>query len=97
MRIYSRSTLRDFWLSHADSELALREWYAAVTAADWQSPAQVLARFPTASVVGSDRVIFRIRGNEYRLIVEIAYERRRVYIRFVGTHAEYNRIRVGEV
>ena len=78
-------------------ETALREWHAEVEREDWATPAALLRRYPNASIVGSDRAVFRIRGNSYRLVVRIFYPARTVYIRFVGTHAEYNRVNAEEV
>lgn len=72
-------------------------WYREAQQADWDSPASLKARFPKASVVGSSRVVFNIKGNEYRLVVRVNYRYRVVYIRFVGTHSEYDRIDVREV
>ena len=97
MRIYSKSTLRAFWERHPESEQALRAWYREVEQADWATPAQVRERFLNASIVGNNRVVFRIRGNNYRLVVEIFYPGRKVFVRFIGTHAEYDRINAEEV
>ena len=74
-------------------------WTAGIgkPAAHWRTPAEVVARYPEASIVGSDRIVFRIRGNAYRLVVRVDYQYQRVYIRFVGTHAQYNHINAAEV
>ena len=97
MRIYSKNTLRAFWERHTESEQALRAWYREVEQADWATPAQVRERFLNASIVGNNRVVFRIRGNNYRLVVEIFYPGRKVFVRFIGTHAEYDRINAEDV
>ena len=97
MRIYSKNTLRAFWERHTESEQTLRAWYREVEQADWATPAQVRERFLNASIVGNNRVVFRIRGNNYRLVVEIFYPGRKVFVRFIGTHAEYDRINAEEV
>ena len=97
MRIYSKNTLRAFRERHTESEQALRAWYREVEQADWATPAQVRERFLNASIVGNNRVVFRIRGNNYRLVVEIFYPGRKVFVRFIGTHAEYDRINAEEV
>ena len=97
MRIYSKNTLRAFWERHTESEQALRAWYREIEQADWATPAQVRERFLNASIVGNNRVVFRIRGNNYRLVVEIFYPGRKVFVRFIGTHAEYDRINAEEV
>ena len=97
MRILSKRTLREFWERHSDAEDALLAWYREVKREDWSTPAQVLGRYPTASIVGADRAVFRIKGSRYRLVVGINYQKRTVYVRFLGTHAEYDRIDAGEV
>ena len=90
-------TLREFWEHHADARQPLLDWYRDVNSADWSTPAAVRRRYPRASIVGNDRVVFRIKGNDYRLVVRIFYPGRVVYIRFIGTHAEYDSINAGEV
>ena len=97
MRILSRRTLREFWERHPDAERPLAAWHREVKEQEWIAPHEVMARYPNASIVGSDRVVFRIKGTNYRLVVRIDYLCRTVYIRFVGTHAEYNRIDAGKV
>lgn len=97
MRIYSRRTLREFWERHPDAEHALDEWYRRTKREDWASPADVIASWPRASIVGHDRIVFRIKGNHYRLVVRVFYPGRQVFIRFIGTHAEYDRIDAEEV
>ena len=97
MRVFSKGTLRDFWLRHPDAAAELDGWYRETLRARWRRPADVIARYSNASIVGSDRVVFRIKGNSYRLVVYINYGTGRIYIRFVGTHAQYNRINAAEV
>ena len=97
MRIIAKRTLREFWERHADAKQPLLDWYGDVNAADWNSPAAARRQYPRASIVGNDRVVFRIKGNDYRLIVRIFYPARIVYIRFIGTHAEYDSITAEEV
>ena len=92
MRILSRSTLRKYWEKHADCEEALKTGYQEASRANWQSPADVKAVHRSASVIANNRVVFNIKGNRYRLIVAIRYNIGVIYIRFVGTHAEYDRI-----
>jgi len=92
VRIISRRALREFWERHTDAEQALRAWYAEAKSAEWQGPAEVKARFPTASLLAENRVIFNIKGNQYRLVVILRYDLGIISIRFVGTHAEYDRI-----
>lgn len=92
MRIISRRTLRSFWEKHSDSRLSLETWYHDVSRADWKSPADIKNTYQSASFLANNRVIFNIKGNRYRLVVVIVYQHGVVYIRFVGTHAEYDQI-----
>jgi mRNA interferase HigB len=97
MRIIAKKTLRAFWALHADAEEPLLAWYREVQKEDWDTPAEVKARYRSASVIGDNRVVFNIKGNDYRLVVKINYAYRVVYVRFVGTHAEYDGINAEEV
>ena len=93
MRVIAPRTLRCFWESgYADSENALRAWLAEVHVSTWSSMADIKARYPSASVIDSERVVFNIRGNHYRLIVKVWFPGRMVFIKFIGTHAEYDRV-----
>jgi mRNA interferase HigB len=92
MRILSRSTLRDFWESHPDTEEALKTWYYEASHAEWQSPADVKTAHRNASIIANNRVVFNIKGNSYRLIVAIRYDLGIIFIRFIGTHAEYDKV-----
>lgn len=94
MRIIAVSTLKDFWSSpgRRDAEQPLRAWVAVVKAADWEKPTDVKAMFRSADILQSGRAIFDIGGNKYRLIAAIHYRGKRVYVRFVGAHKEYDRI-----
>lgn len=90
MRLYNRSTLKTFWETHAQAEEPLRRWYHEVRAAEWSSPADIKAAFASASFVGSDRVVFNIGGNNYRIICRMDYRYKVARIHFLGTHAEYD-------
>ena len=93
MQIIAKSALRAFWERQPRAETPLRAWHAVVSRADWAGPADVKAMFGTGvDFVGDNRLIFDIGGNKFRLIVHVAYAYRRVLIKFVGTHAEYDRI-----
>jgi mRNA interferase HigB len=92
MRIIARRTLRAYWEKHPDTEQPLRAWFARVKEAAWQSPADVKKDYRQASFVGNNRVVFNVKGNNYRLVVVVEYDYGIVYIRFVGTHAEYDKI-----
>lgn len=94
MRIISRRVLREFWQKHPDSTLQLQAWFHDVQEADWKSPADIKEVYRNASFVANNRVVFNIKGNHYRLVVVVLYMHGVVYIRFVGTHTEYDKIDV---
>lgn len=91
MRIISRKRLIEFWQVHPDAEQPLRAWFAEAKKADWKRPAEIKALFRNASILPDNRVVFNIKGNDYRLVAAIDYRYGKIFIRFVGTHAEYNR------
>lgn len=97
MRVIAISTLRDFLAKHPQAETPLRAWYADASRAIWKNPADIKVAHRNASFVGYNRVVFNIKGNDYRLIVAVHYKRGMMYIRFVGTHAEYDAIDAGKV
>ncbi len=92
MRVISRGTLQAFWEKHRDAEQALKAWHQEAEKATWKSPQDIRLRYRSADFLPKDRVVFNIKGNSYRLVVAIRYEFFVVYIRFVGTHAEYDEI-----
>jgi mRNA interferase HigB len=96
VRIIARRTLREFWEApgHQDSEAPLRAWFAEASKADWATPADIKRQHRNASFVGNSRVVFNIGGNRYRLVVAIKYTARMLFIRFAGSHAQYDRIDV---
>ena len=97
MRVIAISALKTFWEQHPDSEQSLKSWYQAVTTERWDSPYDVKRRYATASVLAAGRVVFNIKGNSYRLIVWIDYVKQRIYIKFIGSHSEYDRIDAQQV
>lgn len=97
MRIIAKGTLREFSGLFPDAEESLLAWYREVEKEDWDTPAKVKEKYGNASIVGGNRVVFNIKGNDYRLVVQINYMYRVVYVRFVGTHAQYDKINVEEV
>jgi mRNA interferase HigB len=99
MRIIARKTLRKFWErpNRRDAEQPLKAWFREAERADWANSAQLKADFRTASIVANDRVVFNIAGNKYRLVVHVHWAFRIMYIRFIGTHREYDAIDVTEV
>ena len=94
MRIIAVSTLRDFWTrpGRGDAEQPLRTWVQVVKAAEWSKPSDVKQMFRSADILRSGRAIFDIGGNKYRLVAAIHYRGKRVYIRFIGTHRDYDQI-----
>lgn len=92
MRVIAKKILRDFWKSHADSEEQLKTWYKEASKANWRSPVDIKAEYAHASVLKSGRVVFNICGNRYRLIVDINYVRQCMFIRFIGTHNDYDKV-----
>ncbi len=92
MRIISRKTLKKFWDQHPDAQQPLQAWYDDIKHAEWRSPVDIKDAYRNASFIANNRVVFNIKGNRYRLVVAIHYEYGIVYIRFVGTHQEYDRI-----
>lgn len=94
MRIIAKSTLREYWEKHANCRKELEEWYAIAYKAEWTSPRAVKQTFPKASIVGNNRVVFDIAGGNFRLVVKFAYRMQIGYIRFIGTHQQYDKINV---
>lgn len=92
LRVIARKTLRDFYEDHSDSKSALEAWFHETAAARWAEPREIKNRYPSADILPGNRVVFDIKGNTYRVIVKIHYNTGIVFIRFVGTHAEYDKI-----
>ena len=88
----AKRTLRSFWNKHKDCEQHLKSWYKEAEDAVWKSPGDIKIDYPSASFLKDDRVVFNIKGNNYRLIVKINYSYKIVWIRFIGTHAQYDKI-----
>lgn len=97
MRILSKKALRRFWERYPDAKDPLLAWFREVEQENWDTPAKVKAKYGNASIVGDNRVVFNSKGNAYRLVVKINYPYRIVYVRFVGTHAEYEKVDAEEV
>ena len=97
MRIIKTKPLSSFWSSHPDAESGLRQWIAQCRAASWRSMADVKAYARSADWVGNNRVVFNIAGNKYRLVTAIHFKAGIVLVKFIGTHAEYDRIDVTTV
>ena len=97
MRIIAVKTLKLFWKRHNDTEQPLKAWYAEVKAANRRSPAEIKRFYRSASILGNNRVVFNIKGNSYRLVTAVNYNFKIVYIRFIGTHKEYDKINAEEI
>lgn len=93
MRIIARRTIRQFWEHYPAAEVPLKTWFSRVKLADWSGPADVKRAFgTTVDFVGDNRIVFDLGGNKFRLIVRVVYSHRRVLIKFVGTHKDYDKI-----
>jgi mRNA interferase HigB len=92
MRILSKRTLREFWKDHQDCEQQLLSWYKDIKTAEFGSTEELIGAFANCRSIGSNRFIFNIKGNRYRLVVKISFELQTVWIRFIGTHSEYDKM-----
>jgi mRNA interferase HigB len=97
MRVIAKGTLRLFWEKHADCEQQLKSWYKETTEANWQNPKDIKHEYPSASFLADNRIVFNIKGNHYRLVVRINYDFGIVWIRFIGTHTEYDKINASTI
>lgn len=91
-RIVAKKILREFWEKHSDSEQHLKTWYETAKNSRWYSPADIKKTYINASILKNSRVVFNIKGNAYRLVVKFNYDREWAFIRFFGTHADYDKI-----
>ncbi len=97
MRIISKSILREFWERHSDSEQQLKSWYKETSDSLFKSPNDIKIVYPSASILQDNRVVFNIKGNKYRIIVKVSYKYAMIWIRFVGTHAEYDKVDANKI
>ncbi len=91
-RIIAKRTLREFWEKHSDSEQYLKTWYETVKKSNWKTPNEIKETYANATILQNNRVVFNIKGNSYRLIVKFNYIRQWAFIKFIGTHSEYDKI-----
>ena len=96
-RIFAKSTLREYWERHPDLEQYLKTWYDTAMNTEWKSPNEVKQTYGNASILKDSRIVFNIKGNSYRLIAKFNFEKQWIFIRFIGTHEEYNRIDVNTI
>jgi len=92
MRIIARSTLRSFWEKYPNAEQPLKAWFDETSRATWKSPSDIKSTYRNASIIANNRVVFNIKGNNYRLIVHVRYDINIVFIRFIGRHKEYDKV-----
>jgi mRNA interferase HigB len=91
-RLFVKSTLREFWEKHPDSEQYLKTWYDTAMNSDWKSPSDVKQTYANASILKDNRIVFNIKGNSYRLVTKFNFEKQWIFIRFIGPHKDYDRI-----
>lgn len=96
-KILSKRTLRVFWEKYPDSREYLQTWYETVKEATWNNPNEVKEFYSTISILKNSRVVFNIKGNTYRLVAKINFNRQWLFIRFIGTHQEYNKINANTI
>ena len=89
-RIFAKSTLREFWEKYPDSELYLKTWFETATNANWKTPNDVKRSYANASILRDRRIVFNIKGNTYRMVVKFNFEHQLAFVRFIGTHSEYD-------
>jgi mRNA interferase HigB len=92
MRVIAISTLRAFWSKHSDAQTPLMAWYALASRSQWRSPSDIKEAYRNASFTANNRVVFNIKGNDYRLVVLVRYDKGLLFVKFVGTHAQYDKI-----
>jgi len=91
-RIFSKSTLREYWELQPDSEQYLKTWYDTALSSEWKTPADIKMTYANASILKNSRMVFNIKGNSYRLVAKFNFEKQWIFIRFIGTHSEYDKI-----
>lgn len=97
MNVVARPILLAFWRKHVEAEQPLKAWYAEAVKAAWKTPQDIKRAYPSASFLPGNRIVFNVGGNKYRLVVAVAYQFGAVYIKFIGTHADYDKIDAANV
>ncbi len=97
LRVISKKILRDFWEKHSDCQQQMKSWFQEASKAEWRNPKEIKIDYPTASFLMDNRMVFNIKGNSYRIIVRINYNYQMVWIRFFGTHSEYDKINATKI
>ena len=96
-RIFAKSTLREYWEKHPDSEQYLKTWYDTAMSSDWDNPNSVKQTYANASILENSRIVFNIKGNSHRLVVKFNFIKKWIFIRFIGTHKEYDNINANTI
>ncbi len=91
-RIIAKRTLREYWEKHADCEQYLKTWFDTARTSKWNSPSDIKKTYANASILKNGRVVFNIKGNSYRLVIKFNYSKQWAFVRFIGTHSEYDKI-----
>ena len=97
LRVIAKKILREFWIKHNDCEQQLKSWFREAEKAQWTNLNQIKDEYPNASILNENRVVFNIKGNNYRLIAKLNFEYQMVWIRFIGTHSEYDKINANTI
>ena len=97
MRVIAKKILRDFWELYPDCEQQLKSWFQEADKAEWKNPNELKVAYPNASILSDNRIVFNIKGNNYRLIAKVNYEYQMIWIRFIGAHSEYDKINANEI
>ena len=97
VHIVSKKKLRDYCNKHKETKSQLEAWYHEVKNAEWKNSQEIKEKYASASIIGDNRVVFNIKGNKYRLVTKINYKMKNVYLRFFGTHKEYDKINAEEI
>lgn len=97
VHVISKKTLVDYYYAHKETKSQLEAWYYEVKNANWSSPVDIKEKYGNASIIGGNKVVFNIKGNKYRLVTKINYRMKIVYIKFIGTHKEYDKLNIEEI
>ncbi|HXR83512.1 MAG TPA: type II toxin-antitoxin system HigB family toxin [Hanamia sp.] len=97
MRVIAKKVLKEFWKEHSDCEQQLKSWYQESSRAKWKNSNDIKREYPTASFLANNKVVLNIKGDHYRLIIKLNYEYQIIWIRFIGTHAEYDKINAEKI
>ncbi len=92
LRVIAKKVLREFWEKHNDCEQQLKAWFQEASKAEWKNSNEIKTEYPSASIIGNDRIVFNIKGSSYRVIIKINFDYQMIWIRFIGTHPEYDKV-----